>query len=175
MVSALPAWRREQALRYRHLQGQRECALSYHLLCHLLQEHYGIHQQPTFLYEDSGKPFLREYPHIHFSISHCRTAVGCVVSDKPCGLDIESLRPLRQSLVEYAMNSHEQQQIALSPTPQLEFLKLWTSKEAVLKLQGTGIAGHLKDCLSPSSVSGIQFSTTITPAYVYTLASLQEA
>lgn len=170
MLSALPAWRREQALRFRHLSGQRDCALSYLLLCQLLQQEYGITQQPAFVYGTDGKPSLAEFPQIHFSISHCRTAVGCLVTDRPCGLDIESLRPFRQSLVDHTMNLQERQQIAQSPNPQVEFLRFWTQKEALLKLRGTGIVGNLQDTLTPSSLQGVTLTTTVQPNFVYSIA-----
>ena len=41
-ISQLPSWRREQALKYRHFQGQRDCTLSYLLLCQALEDEFGI-------------------------------------------------------------------------------------------------------------------------------------
>ncbi len=170
LVNQLPAWRREQALRYRHLSGQLDCALSYLLLCQLLREECGIAMQPTFIYAESGKPSLAEYPDLHFSISHCKMAVGCMLSDRPCGLDIESLRNNVSSIITYAMNPDEVQQIQSAPDSRLEFIRLWTRKEAILKCKGTGIANNLKDALAPASLRGYKLGTKVGDGYVYSTA-----
>ncbi|MCR4920806.1 MAG: 4'-phosphopantetheinyl transferase superfamily protein [Bacteroidaceae bacterium] len=159
IVSRLPEWRREQALRFRHLEGRRQSALAYDELCRGLREEYGIEEAPTFEYGQHGKPTLASYPHIHFSLSHCRKAVGCLLSDRPCGLDIECIRPLRPSLVEHTMTPIEQALISSSPNPDIAFVRLWTQKEAVLKLRGTGISEGLREALSPESLQGISVST----------------
>ena len=161
LLPQLPLWRRQQAMRYRHLQGQRECVLSYLELCRGLREEYGILSSPDFEYDLHGKPSLAGFPHIFFSISHCARAVGCLLADVPCGLDIECVRPLRPSLVRHTMNEEEQQAIFSDSRPDLAFIRLWTQKEAVLKLKGTGIAGGLKESLSPASLSHISLHTVV--------------
>ena len=91
---------------------------------------------------------------LYFSLSHCREAVACVIDEHPCGIDIESVgRKISDSLIRYSMNEEEQQEIA-SPPPHggsgergLVFLRLWTRKEAVLKLIGTGIRDTMKNVL----------------------------
>ena len=85
-MALLPTWRREQALRYRHFQGQRDCTLSYLLLCQALEEEYGITDKPTFLVGEHGKPSLQEHPGIHFNMSHCANAIACAVGRMPIAL-----------------------------------------------------------------------------------------
>lgn len=172
LLPQLPLWRREQALRFRHLQGQRECVLSYLELCRGLRDEYGILSPPDFAYDSHGKPTLVGLPYIHFSISHCAEAVGCLLADMPCGLDIERVRPLRPSLVRYTMNEEEQRQIYADHSPDLAFIRLWTQKEAVLKLKGTGIAGGLKESLSSANLSHISLDTVVysNPDVVVTTA-----
>ena len=159
LMERLPAWRREQACRFRHLEGRRQSALAYEELCRGLREEYGIEEAPAFEYNEHGKPHLQGRPDIHFSLSHCRAAVGCLLSDAPCGLDIEIIRPLRPALAEHTMNAVEQALIQQSPTPDITFVRLWTQKEAVLKLRGTGISEGLRDALSPESLYGIHLTT----------------
>ncbi len=159
LVQHLPEWRREQALRFRYLEGRRQSVLAYDELCRGLREEYGIEEAPDFDYGPHGKPTLARYPHIHFSLSHCRKAVGCLLAASPCGLDIECIRPLHPSLVTHTMNAVEQALIQSSPTPDITFIRLWTQKEAVLKLRGTGISEGLHEVLSPENLQGISLST----------------
>lgn len=172
LIASLPEWRREQALRYKHLQGKKECAIGYIELLRGLRECFGINEMPTFAYNEHGKPYLPEYPNIHFSISHCKEAVGCFIYDKPCGLDIERIRKATEDLVRHTMNPKEAESIFSNPYPDLAFTRLWTQKEALLKLAGTGIIDDLHSVLEPDKLKGIELQTVENPhkGYVYTIA-----
>lgn len=168
---ALPSWRRGQALRHQTPEGRRNCIMAYRLLCRALHECYGITDCPSFSIGPHGKPALTEYPHIHFNLSHCRTAVICAVSDHPVGVDIEALgRRISPSLVRYTMNPEEQQLIASSPDT--AFLRLWTRKEALVKLRGTGLQDGIPALLLPHNTADITFTTEEHPAggYVFSIA-----
>ena len=140
--------RREQTLKFKHLLGRKTCAAAYLLLCEALRKEYGITEKPIFEYGKHGKPFIIGYPDIHFNISHCREAVLCVVSSRPVGVDVESIRSYKDSLVEYTMNPQEIAQIHQAERPEVEFVRFWTMKEAVLKLSGEGISKDLKTVLT---------------------------
>ena len=89
-----------------------------------------------------GAPYLPAYPHLHVSLSHCRTAVAVAVdSTAAVGIDIESRRKISPSLMERVCTPDEQAAIRCSDDPDMAFLRLWTRKEAVLKCRGTGIKG----------------------------------
>ena len=83
--------RREYALRYRLERDQRLSVVAYRLLQRALLAEYGIEVAPQFHYDENGKPQLAGYPDVHFSLSHCREAVACVVSAQPVGIDIETI------------------------------------------------------------------------------------
>ena len=151
----LPEWRRKQVLAYKNDMGRRQSLLAYRLLCQGLREEYGIMEQPTFVYNEHGKPSLALPPTggdgegPHFSLSHCKEGVCCAISDKPVGIDIESAnRKISDSVIRYSMNEGEQALIRESDNPQRTFLRLWTQKEAVLKRLGTGIRDDMRDILS---------------------------
>ena len=138
--------RREQALRYTHLFGQFCCLKSYELLIDLLASTpNALRSTPSFLYNEHGAPYLAVGP--YFSISHCKQGIAVAVSDSPIGIDIEAIRPLNESLVRKTMNSQEQTRIFSSAHPEVEFIRLWTQKEAYVKMQGTGIISDMHDIL----------------------------
>lgn len=169
-MALLPPWRREQALRYKHFQGQRDCTLSYLLLCQALEEEYGITDKPTFLVGEHGKPSLLEHPDIHFNMSHCANAIACAVGNMPIGIDVESTeRKISDALVRHTMSPQEQEEIAEDP---IRFFRFWTQKEALVKLHGTGLRDHLHKLLSPKNTEGIELITEdhSHKGYVLTIA-----
>lgn len=172
LIASLPEWRRETALRFKHLQGRRECAVGYIELLRGLRLRFGIDGMPDFAYNEHGKPFLKEHPNIHFSISHCKEAVGCLISERPCGLDIECIRKAKDGLVRYTMSSREVELIFADSCPDIAFTRFWTQKEAVLKLFGTGITDDLHHVLEPDRLQGIRLKTIENPyrGYVYSVA-----
>ena len=146
-LALLPDWRREQALRFKHERGRIECAFSYLLLCQALRECFGIAAQPRFSIGQHGKPFLPDHPQVQFNLSHCRTAIACVVSDRPVGVDVERVGRFKDSLARYVLNDHEYAQLLAAPNPDLLFTRFWTQKEAIVKLTGRGIDDDLKNLL----------------------------
>lgn len=136
--------RRIQALRFSHELGRRQCVASYILLKKALLKEFGININPLFDYTEQGKPTIRNYPHIHFNISHCRKAVAVAVGATPVGIDIETIRPFKDSLARHVLNDSEYASVVSSPHPDIEFIKLWTRKEAFLKFTGEGIRRDLK-------------------------------
>ncbi len=172
-LACLPSWRRERALAYRHEEGQLQCALAYVELCRALALRGVAVTKPRFELGAHGKPRLPECPGLHFSLSHCRVAVGCLLSSRPCGLDIETIRPLKPMLVRRTMNDQEQARIFSSPTPEMEFTRLWTRKEAVCKLLGTGITDSLPDILGVASGQNIRLHTVCNPGRGYVLSTAE--
>lgn len=139
--------RREQCLKFKHELGRKTCAAAYLLLCEGLRKEYGIEQPPVFEYGEHGKPAIMGHPEICFNMSHCREAAICVLSDKPVGVDIESIHRYSDSLARYTMSEAEMERIEHAERRDVEFIRLWTLKEAVLKHSGEGIRNDLKHVL----------------------------
>lgn len=139
--------RRELCLKFKHEQGRKTCAAAYLLLCEGLREEYGISEKPVFEYGEHGKPSIVGHPEIFFNMSHCREAAICVLSNKPVGVDIESIRPYNESLARYTMSDEEMALIESAERRDVEFIRLWTLKEAVLKCSGEGIRNDMKHVL----------------------------
>lgn len=158
--------RREQALKFRHEQGQRLCVLAYQLLKQGLKEEYGISENPIFEYNEHGKPSIVGHPDIFFNLSHCKEAAICVISDQPVGVDIESIREYKGSLVNYTMNEAEIAEIQQAENPASRFIRLWTMKEATMKLMGTGISNDMKTVIDTTKY---KYTTVDKQRYIYTI------
>ena len=160
--------RREQALKFKHEQGQRLCVLAYQLLKEGLRQEYGITENPIFEYNEHGKPLIIGHPEIFFNLSHCKEAAICVVSDQPVGVDVESIREYKESLVNYTMNDEEIAQIKSAENPAATFIRLWTMKEATTKLIGTGISNDMKTVID---MQEYKYTTVEHQQYIYTICA----
>ena len=171
VLAFLPSWRRERVLAYKQESRQMESALAYIELSRALALRGFQDIKPRFEYNEHGKPYLPTYPNLHFSISHCSQAVGCILSEMPCGLDIERVRRASPSLISKTMNRNEEHQIYSSSHPEVEFIRLWTRKEAVFKLLGTGITDDMQDILLRAEALHIHIISTVNPARGYVLST----
>lgn len=155
--------RRENALRFKFLQGQYACLKAYELLTRGVRQI--LSQNPSeklkqlsawngnFVYNEHGKPFFQNKKDgnriagLDFSISHCKNGIAVAVDERSIGLDIESFHQAEDSLLRYTMNKEEIDSIKSAVNPSMAFTALWTRKEAVLKLEGTGIVNDLHHVL----------------------------
>ena len=158
--------RREQALKFKHEQGQRLCVLAYQLLKEGLQKEYGLTGNPIFEYNEHGKPSIVAHPEIYFNLSHCKEAVVCAISDKPVGVDVESHREFSESLINYTMNDEEKAEIRKSHNVAAAFIRLWTMKEATSNLIGTGITHDVKSLIDTKKY---KYTTVERQRYTYTI------
>ena len=89
-----------------------------------------------------GKPFLPEYPGIHFNISHCDGLAVCAFHSRPIGVDAELPGYFAPILPKKALSPDEQRFLkSRAADPALEqewFYRFWTLKEAYVKKTGTG-------------------------------------
>ena len=171
MLAAISPQRREQALRYRQECDQRLCLAAYRLLQRALKQEYGIDELPKFTYESSGKPLLAGHPDIHFSLSHCRDAVACALSNSPVGIDVETFGHYSEDVARHVMNDDEMRQILDSPRPDVTFTRLWTMKESFYKLTGNNASGDIPNMLQPDDQ--VNFTTFIHPNYLCTCCTLK--
>lgn len=173
LLPALPLWRREQALKFRFHLGRVLCAQSFLLLKVGLERDFNISDSVTFNYLEHGKPVLREYPNIHFNLSHCNKGIICVISNEgPVGCDIEVIeREISDALLEKCCCREEIKEIKNALAPGCEFIKLWTKKEAVLKYTGEGINDQLPELLLQDRFSGLDMETVVCEeeGFIYTI------
>ena len=132
-MGVLPEWRKEQMLRIKHLRGKIQCAVAY-LLVNQLVSCSVIQLQ--WKYNEHGKPYFEGRDDLFFSISHCRSAVAVAIDDEEVGVDIEEVGRYREQLVNYVLNEEEKDKME---DKKGMFIEIWTKKEAVFKLLGTGM------------------------------------
>ena len=166
-LEEISSQRRDQALKFKYEEGRRLCVLAYRLLKQALRDEFGFEGNPLFEYNAHGKPSIVGHPEFHFNLSHCKEAVVCVVSHQPVGIDVEVIREHKEDLVRYTMNDDEVRQVEAAIFPATAFIRLWTMKEATLKLDGKGIIDDLKHVIDPER---IHYTTIERPKYVYTIA-----
>ncbi|GAU25199.1 hypothetical protein TSUD_150980 [Trifolium subterraneum] len=87
-------------------------------------------------------------PPLHFNISHTSSLIACAVTvGSPIGIDVEEKqRKLKNDILAFArryFSPHEVEMLAHIVDPELrrlEFIKLWTLKEAYVKALGRGFS-----------------------------------
>ena len=93
-----------------------------------------------------GKYYINEYgkplsDKCFFNISHSKGVIAFASTSYPIGIDLEVIREVNEDLVQY-ISSKEEYQFIQTDT---DFYKLWTSKEALVKLIGTGIKSKVNE------------------------------
>lgn len=168
----LPQWRKEKVNSYRYLIDKVLCTKGFLLLKEGLKIEYGIVDEFDFVYNSNEKPSIKQFPEIYFNISHCKKGVICVINNLPVGCDIEEIpEELDFEIYNYIFNKKENEKILKSKNPCIEFTKLWTKKEALIKLQGKQISDDMKSLLQNENLKQVKFKTVICKkrGYVYSI------
>lgn len=139
-MSLLSPQRQDKVQRYASERDRINGCAAYLLLRYGLLMEYGITEAPLFCFGEHEKPFLRDYPSLHFNLSHCKTAVACILSDTNTAIDVTDRRVVRQAISRRVCSLAEQQRIADSSDPTGCFLQMWTRKECLAKLTGEGMS-----------------------------------
>ena len=90
-----------------------------------------------YSYNEFGKPISKDK---YFNVSHSKGLVGLAIADCQIGLDIELVRPYKDTLKERISNEEENRYIKNDQS----FFEIWTSKESLVKCFGTGVKEDLK-------------------------------
>ena len=107
----------------------------------LLEALYGA-PLPEIRRTPLGKPYFVGEG-LHFSISHTKRRVFCVLSDTPVGIDAEELdREVNLKLAEKILSPMERQQFDSADDQRIALLTFWVLKEAQVKLSGKGLTGY---------------------------------
>lgn len=89
----------------------------------------------------NGKPYLTDYPQIHFNLTHSENMVLAVFADVEVGCDIEYTKEADLELAKRFFCPGEYEFIACMEGEKRDsaFCQIWTMKESFLKVTGMGI------------------------------------
>lgn len=133
----------------------------------LIMQMYGIAPEQLVLEKnENGKPYLKEHPEFSFNLSHAGDYVVLAYGSQPLGIDIERIREKNLQVAARCFTEREYQYVLGKEPVEAEegarqtarlftdpvqvdsveerFFKLWTMKEAYLKLTGQGISVPLR-------------------------------
>lgn len=137
-MKVLPPERKSRVHRYKFLIDRKMCIISYLLLLYALRKNYHI-KDPRFGYSKNGKPYLMEYPDIHFNLSHCSKGCICAVSNRSIGVDIQDIRPFSWEIAKIVCCDNELKLLEISDDKNKMFTQMWAMKESNVKMIGHGI------------------------------------
>lgn len=110
------------------------------LLKKLYAQHIGG-EMPEILVTDRGKPYFAT-GNVHFSISHTKRHVFCVLANREVGIDAEELdRGVSLKLAAKILSANELVQHDAAEDKNRALLTFWVLKEAAVKLSGEGLRG----------------------------------
>ena len=138
----------ERAERFRFEHLQHEFIIGHGALRLILADYTGAPaDQLEFTRGDHGKPKLRDSP-IQYNMSHSGSLLVCgVTTAAELGVDVEQIRPMRDSEAIANRFFSPSEAAVLAGLPEGErnaaFFRCWTRKEAFLKATGDGLTRSL--------------------------------
>lgn len=134
--------RRQKADNYHFIKDQR-LSVGAGILLDKGLSCYGLKEACVQLsYNRNGKPFLPDFPEIHFNLSHSGTMVFAIFTDTEAGCDIEKIKTVDLGVARRFFCDGEYRYVSgqKSETGQQEaFFRLWTLKESFVKAAGAGL------------------------------------
>ena len=179
MYRAAAPDKQARADRFKHADDRKRCLCADMLARSMLSAACGLAaNEIAFTYSEKGKPSAN-VP-MHFNVSHSGEWVVCALSDTPVGADIEMIKPFRAGMVARYFTEAEADYVwgdapthegnVTDPDTCARFYRVWTAKEAFVKMTGTGISTDLsKVCFDPQAqnVNGAKlYSPTCPDGYV---------
>lgn len=132
---------RDFIVAYEPLNGRTGHEAGRELLKKLYSEYIGG-EIPEILIAERGKPYFSTGT-VHFSISHTKRHVFCVLADREVGIDAEELdRPVNPALAKKILSAGELAQYEAATDKNKALLTFWVLKEAAVKCSGQGLRGY---------------------------------
>lgn len=128
-----------------------------------LQE-YGLKEKDvTILMNEHGKPYLKDYPDIHFNLSHSGEIALAAFDEKEIGCDIERKRPIKEEIVRRCFSEEEREFILQAKGKDEAFTRIWVYKESFIKALGIGLGMSLSSFSVLPTSKGIVLKQSFDP------------
>lgn len=147
-LSSVSAYRRQKTAVLKN--GKDRCrSLGAALALNAALQQYGLCERPMeYVLGEQGKPMFRNYPELHFSLSHAGDYALCSMGEQEIGNDIERVRPGKLRVADRFFAEAEKAWIyraGLLEEQERRMFRLWTIKESFLKVTGLGMSLPLRD------------------------------
>jgi 4'-phosphopantetheinyl transferase len=101
----------------------------------------------SYVLVENGKPYVKNYPSFHFSLSHSGDYVALAAAGIPVGIDVQEERVSdSDKLAERFFSEKENEmlrKIADDEERSHMFFRIWSAKEAYIKMTGHGLQEDL--------------------------------
>ncbi len=98
-------------------------------------------------YGPQGKPYFKDYPEIHFSLSHSGNMAVLAISDGEVGIDVQESRGFQEKVMKRFYQEEEIKRIESTEDIEIKerlFYQIWTGKEAYIKYTGKGMGQDIR-------------------------------
>lgn len=104
----------------------------------------------------SKKPFFKNMPEVHFSISDSGSYWACAFASEEIGLDIQKIQEVKAQRISRRF-FHPLEVKWLEENGWEYFIRIWTLKESYVKYTGRGMSDGLKvfSVIAPSGMTGV--------------------
>lgn len=162
--------------KYQHVKKNKQSACGYMLASYALQFKYGYNNY-KIKQKENGKPYIEGFTDIYISISHSDKYIVVALDNKSCSIDIEKIRVVKDMVIKRVLSEKEYEWLYNFNEKEKKyynFIRLWTMKEAFIKINGDSIFSGLNN-ISLINEKGItqeylgkQFRTYAVDDYILT-------
>lgn len=167
----IDAVRQEKVLRYKRETDKRRSLLAGYLIQagvrDILSGGSGLQEDAIplpleYFFGENGKPYLKQYPNICFSLSHSGEYALCAMSEKEIGADIQEHSERKTDIAERFFSEEDRNSLkkreeedGKNASEEL-FYQMWAVKEAHMKLTGAGMGYGMNGTVISFSKASVQ-------------------
>lgn len=124
-----------------NVKGKEQSLAVRTLLDIMLNDLYPSHNITELSADEKGRPFLTGSK-LFLSFTHSEEMVGCVLSEKPVGIDIQKIKSVSMNLKKRVCTKEELSFIEENGDD--NFFIIWSLKESYIKATGTAFADAVR-------------------------------
>lgn len=125
----------------------------------------------AFGYGEHGKPYILNDKSYYFSVSHSDNCIAFAGEAFPIGIDVERISQGKMKTAKRFFTANEYGLIEKCSDPNSAFYKIWTSKEAYVKMLGTGLSKPPRSFDVTDKSLGCRFVTKRLPEFMLTVCA----